>query len=413
MIWVICFPWTNCETETNRALNDVWLEAEIFLWNEDEKVLSDLDWYVIAWGFSFEDRWRSWVIASTYPIIEILREASRQWKPILWICNWAQILVESWLLTDSIWPRIALSENKRIDKDWNLLWTWFYNTWTFLKPNKEAKTSFNDFDELMQIPLAHAEWRFLIPNCDDVLVVFQYTDENWNVDSHFPINPNWSDFNSAWVSNLRWNVMAIMPHPERIEDGYNIFRSLDKYIKNWKYETLKDGKFKDWKTALIKQKEIFDIEIYIKLIITDNEAVSIKNAIESKVWVSDFNLSKYRFYWINKIGEDDFKILDKLIFSWELLNFEKETLFLKKWNIFYKYLKWNKKEILDNFEVNWLRVRNYDDIDSLEIKEIFDRFWISAGIVTWKQWFIDNKQVSEQTLKTNILANWVSQFVEA
>ena len=255
MIWVISFPWTNCESETQKALNDVWLDAEIFLWNESVEKLENLDWYIIAWGFSFEDRWRSWVIASAYPIIDILRKASVEGKPILWICNWAQILVESWLLTDSIGPRIALSENKRIDKDGHLLWIWFYNIWTFLKTNSDAKTAFNDFDKIMQIPLAHAEWRFLISSLDDVKLVFQYSDKDWNVDDFFPINPNWSDLNAAWVSNLRWNVMAIMPHPERIEDWYDIFRSMGEFIKKWNYIWLKDGKFKLGKSISIKEKE--------------------------------------------------------------------------------------------------------------------------------------------------------------
>lgn len=403
MIWVISFPWTNCETETKRALENAWINAEIFRWNEDEKTLNQLDWFVIAWWFSFEDRWRSWVIASNYPIIEILREASKNWKSILWICNWAQILVESGLVTDSIWPRISLSENKRINSQWHIVWTWFYNTWTFLKPNK--KSVFSNFDQSIHIPLAHAEGRFIIAEdeIENVNITFQYSDEKWEILWTYPTNPNGSFENAAAISNKRWNVMAIMPHPERTENWQLIFASLKNFLNNEK-KVEKLENLKEWKEVVVKNKINFQIEIYTKLIITDNEAESIKKAISND---ENFELEKYKFIWINLEKESDFEKLESLIFAWEFWNFEKEKIFIKKWWKTFRYLKDTKEETAELEK--WLNVRYYDDIDSLETKENLESFWIESQVATWKYWVSNQNNLTKNLL---ILANPVSQFIE-
>lgn len=409
MIWVISFPWTNCETETLKALVSNWIESNIFRWNDDPKTLERLDWFVLAGGFSFEDRSRSWVIAAAYPIINILRKASQEWKPILWICNWAQILVESGLITDSIWPRISLSENRRVDKDWNLLWVWFYNTWSYLKSNKKADTFFNKGIDIINIPLAHWEWRFIVPEDEEenLQIVFQYCDKNSKINSFFPINPNWSWQNAAAISNKRWNVMAIMPHPERSENWYWVFASLFNTLKNKKIKKL--DSYKSAKKIKIEKKEKFDIEIYVKLLITDNEAITIENVFEKDLWKWNVNLKKYMFIWINWISDNDFKKLEEAIFLWEFANFEKESLLLKKDWILFKYWKSNSK-IKTNLIESWALVRNYDDIHALKIWFLFKRLWIkSKKIATWKYWISDNLNKIQNSF---ILTNPVAQFVE-
>ena len=405
MIWVISFPWTNCELETKRALLNSWIKAEIFRWNEKKEVLKNLDWFVIAWWFSFEDRWRSWIIASNDPIIDIFRDASKEWKPILWICNWAQILVESGLVTDSIWPRISLSENKRINQNWHLVWTGFYNTWTFLKPKNIWKSVFNNFEKSIHIPLAHWEWRFLIPKSEEknINIIFQYSNKKWEILSSYPTNPNWSFENSAWISNKRWNILAIMPHPERTENWDLLFKSLKDFLENKKtVEKLEN--FQKWKEIEIKEKEKFEIEIYTKLIITDNEAVSVSKTISKE---ENFSLEKYKFIWINLEKKSDFENLEKLIFAWEFWNYKKEQIFLKKEWKFFKYWKNEKSEV--SAIKKWINIRYFEDIDSLEYYEIFENFWIKAQIFTWKYWI--SNQI-EKIKKSLILANPISQFIE-
>lgn len=414
MFWIISFPWTNCEIETRRALIDNWLEAEIFRWNEKVEILENLDWYILAWWFSFEDRGRSWVIASIYPLIEVLRSASKEWKPILWICNWAQILVESGLVSDSVWPRVALSENKRIDNLWKLIWLWFYNSWVFLKSNENVNSLFNNWIDIINIPLAHWEWRFIIPNDEEgnIKAVFKYCDQNWNIDPNFPTNPNWSHDNIAAISNKRGNVMAIMPHPERSISWYWVFTSLKENINRVKIEKLND--FRSAKKVEIRKKLDFDVEIYIKLLIADNEAITVENAITTNFkynqwidWID--NLIKYKFIWINWINENDFKKLENLINIWEFSNFEKELLIIKiKWE-YYKYWKWGLKIKINPLEIGIL-VRFYDDIHSVYYESIFNKTWIKAiNIITWKYWKWKNLNRLENL---KIFANPVSQFVE-
>jgi len=109
-------------------------------------------------------------------------------------------------------------------------------------------------EEIINIPIAHAEGRFttkdknligeLIKN-DQLL--FRYCDSNGIMMDKFPINPNGSVINIAGVVNKKGNVLAMMPHPERAAwmhqvpglhkrgeeagPGRKIFESIKEYLK--------------------------------------------------------------------------------------------------------------------------------------------------------------------------------------
>ena len=97
-IAIIQFPGSNTERETFMACERVGLNPVEFLWNNPIEQLSNFDGYIIVGGFSYEDRSRAGVIASLDPIIKQLKIESKSAKPILGICNGAQILVESGLV---------------------------------------------------------------------------------------------------------------------------------------------------------------------------------------------------------------------------------------------------------------------------------------------------------------------------
>ena len=78
-----------------------------FLWNEPANNLTDLNGYIIIGGFSYEDRSRSGVIAALDPIIKQIKVEAAKGKPVLGICNGAQILVESGLV-----PAICLGDRR-------------------------------------------------------------------------------------------------------------------------------------------------------------------------------------------------------------------------------------------------------------------------------------------------------------
>ena len=97
-----------------------------------------------------------------------LKNESQKGKPVFGICNGAQILVESGLVPGVIDNKIgvSLADNKRIQNGY-VVGTGYYNEWTYLKTSVSSQsTAFTKYlkkDELIHVPFAHAEGRFIIP----------------------------------------------------------------------------------------------------------------------------------------------------------------------------------------------------------------------------------------------------------
>ena len=96
---LIQFPGSNCEWETKRAAEAAGLECDVFRWNRDPDLLPGYDGYIIGGGFSYQDRVRSGVIATKEPIVRrLFDEVQERGKPVIGICNGAQVLVEAGLV---------------------------------------------------------------------------------------------------------------------------------------------------------------------------------------------------------------------------------------------------------------------------------------------------------------------------
>ena len=168
-IGVIQFPGSNTERETGLAIKRSSMRPVEVLWNATSEKVKRCDGYIITGGFSFEDRSRAGVVASLDPIMGTLKEEAEKGKPIFGICNGAQILVESGLVpgTEKNQTSIALTDNKRIQND-HVVGTGYYNTWADLKisvpPESTAFTRHLNSGEIIHIPFAHAEGRFIIPD---------------------------------------------------------------------------------------------------------------------------------------------------------------------------------------------------------------------------------------------------------
>ena len=134
-IAVILFPGTNCELEALRALKRSNMEPVLVRWNDTSVDYSKFDGFFIPGGFSYEDRGRSGIIASKNPLLDKIKEESDKGKPVLGVCNGAQIVLESKLIPglDKNHVEMALAWNKRIDKDGKILGTGFYNDWIYIK----------------------------------------------------------------------------------------------------------------------------------------------------------------------------------------------------------------------------------------------------------------------------------------
>ncbi|MES2218689.1 MAG: phosphoribosylformylglycinamidine synthase I [Pseudomonadota bacterium] len=291
-IAIIQFPGSNCERETMLAVKRVGMEPVEFLWNNRELDLADFAGYIIVGGFSYEDRSRAGAIAALDPIMQTLRAQSALGKPILGICNGAQILVETGLVPGlpDYQVGMALTDNKRM-RDGQVLGTGYYNAWINMRLADEFQ--YNAFTRLLtpkdilHVPMAHAEGRFLIPPAllmeiqTQGLGVFQYCDAAGKIIDEFPVNPNGSVFNIAAVANKAGNVMAMMPHPERTGNGDAIFASMRDYIAQGQFNEVMPLNYQPL-TPEIKTYQAKGQELIVDLVITDNQAMSVETALRHR-----------------------------------------------------------------------------------------------------------------------------------
>ena len=220
-IAVMFFPGINREDETKTAVEAAGMNADIVRWNTKEDITA-YDGYVLPGGFSYEDRIRAGVISSKDTVMEVIKKEAKKGKPILGICNGAQILVEAKMI-----PDINGKQNKlemALAPNINPFISGFNCRWINLKMDTEKKTAFNILykkGDIVSMPIAHAEGRF-ISNNKDVLnaivnngqIVFKYCDDKGKVSNEFPVCPNSSAYGTAAVCNKAGNVMSMMPHPE-------------------------------------------------------------------------------------------------------------------------------------------------------------------------------------------------------
>src|SRR5581483_6510987 len=97
-VGIIVFPGTNSEDETKRACEAVGLETDLVHWKAPLDVVRRYDALVLPGGFAYEDRVRAGVIAAHDAVVEVVREGAERGKPVLGICNGAQVLMEAGLV---------------------------------------------------------------------------------------------------------------------------------------------------------------------------------------------------------------------------------------------------------------------------------------------------------------------------
>ncbi len=333
IIAIVQFPGSNTERETLIACRRIGLNPVEFLWNEPAEKLSDFDGYVIVGGFAYEDRSRAGVIASLDPIMKQLRTETEAGKPVLGICNGAQILVETGLVPGLPDYRlgIALTDNKRI-KGGHVVGVGYYNTWANLQmtvpPKRCAFTHHMKTGNWINIPLAHGEGRFVVPEellsklQENDQTVFRYCDDDGIIVEEFPTNPNGSMYNLAAVCNPSGNVMAMMPHPERTEKGDVIFSSMKTFIEADRPTTNHELSFERPHFALEEYETDEErAEWVIDMIITDNEAASVQNALNQLGF--DVEITRQTHWEIGTNGNRE-SILQQIDASGELYNSNKE-----------------------------------------------------------------------------------------
>lgn len=400
-IAIIIFPGTNCHEESFRAIFKAGLKPEFFRWNDDYDKLRQYDGYFIPGGFSYEDRVRSGAIAGRDPLMDVIKEEAARGKPVIGICNGAQILVESGLIPGCS-GRFQIGQ---YHLGAGLAWNnhGYLNIWTRIKNEAEpGRCAFNNFplSHHFALPIAHGEGRWVIP--EDLLrqlrengqLVFRYCDENGEEKDEFPVNPNGAVYNLAGVCNLAGNVLALMPHPERTKDGLVIFESIKKYLEN-KEQRTKTEKLLEY------QKPNDAIEFLVDLIITDNEAQTLETALR-QLGYNNIKVKRFTHWEVVSIDQSK-EFIDELIKSGELLNTNKEI----------PYIKHRAKSKEQNYQ---LLVRYRDDFmgqgklatlnNRLGFKQIKS---VKQGVL----WEIECSEADwQKILESNILANPYAQITQ-
>ena len=218
---VIQLPGVNCEYETRATLERAELDAEIVRWNHPSADLESFDAYVIPGGFAYEDRIRAGVVAAKVPALDVVGRGAEAGKPVLGLCNGAQVLVETGMVP-GIRPgevELAIGANRGG-------WNGYYCAWVYVRVSKEGRetafTSRFEDGEVFPVPMAHAWGRFTLRDrerfrewIDRGQVPLRYVTPDGDPDPGFPLNPNGSMWGAAGVTNPAGNVLAFMPHPER------------------------------------------------------------------------------------------------------------------------------------------------------------------------------------------------------
>lgn len=215
---VVLFPGVNCEAETERALTRVGLASERVAWTRPARELAAFDAYVLPGGFSYQDRVRAGALAAKHPLVEVLAEGVARGRPVLGICNGAQVLVEAGLVPGGGAVGLALARNRMPDR------TGYLARWvsTRVEASSCVFTRALEPGMLLPLPMAHGEGRFVTQD-DPALealraagqVPLRYASADGGPASGYPDNPNGSGAAAAAVCDASGHVMAIMPHPER------------------------------------------------------------------------------------------------------------------------------------------------------------------------------------------------------
>ncbi|MDH3191548.1 MAG: phosphoribosylformylglycinamidine synthase subunit PurQ [Nitrosopumilus sp.] len=199
-IGVVVFPGSNCDRDMYHVLTDVFhLDAQYY-WHE-KGLPKNIDAVILPGGFSYGDRLRAGVIAAHSPIIKDVRKLAERGIPILGVCNGFQILVEAGLLPGVLLKNTSLN---------------FMCEWTELVVENNQTPFTNQFKigQKIPIPIANGEGRYYVDES-----TLEKLKKNNQIVFRYAKTVNGSSYNIAGVCNEDYNVVGMMPHPERAAES--------------------------------------------------------------------------------------------------------------------------------------------------------------------------------------------------
>lgn len=228
-IAVMQFPGVNCEAETVRALERAGLSAEVFRWTRPASELAAFAGFVLPGGWSYQDRVRAGALAAKLPLVEALAEQAAAGRPVLGICNGAQVLVEAGLVPGEGAIELALARNRMPQR------TGYLARWVTcrIEASECVFTHGLAVGARIAMPVAHGEGRFTSAKRGAIAALvaagrtpLRYVGPDGEPTEAFPFNPNGAELAVAAVCNAAGNVLAMMPHPERVLDVGAMARDL-------------------------------------------------------------------------------------------------------------------------------------------------------------------------------------------
>jgi phosphoribosylformylglycinamidine synthase len=224
-IAVLVFPGTNSEHETARAFEAAGVNVSLVRWSESPGALRGFDAYVLPGGFAYEDRVRAGAVAAHEPMLESVIEAAAAGRFVVGLCNGAQILLETGLVPGDgplRRPTAAFAPNVPGGR--------FRSRLVHLKlavdPARSPLTAALPPGAVIPAWASHAEGR-LAASPQELNriaagnhVAFVYCDARGAVTADAV--PNGSALGCAGLLNAGGNVLALMPHPERIAWRYQV-----------------------------------------------------------------------------------------------------------------------------------------------------------------------------------------------
>jgi len=214
---VYVFPGTNSEHETKRALEASGVDVALVRSDDRSDLAKNADGYVLPGGFAHEDRIRAGAVAAHDRAMDVVIEAAEKGKPVLGICNGAQVLLEAGLVPGTSHvrrPSAAFAPNLPGGR--------FRCVHIYMRlmiaPARSALLAALPNDAVIPAWVAHGEGR-LAASFDELAhierdhVAFVYSDANGELTPE--ATPNGSALGAAGLINKAGNVLAIMPHPER------------------------------------------------------------------------------------------------------------------------------------------------------------------------------------------------------